>query len=130
MANYNPKIENLKPFNQLTVNEQRLLAKQGGKKSAQVRHEKRKMRDILQTLLSMEVMQDKTLKSVKEAMMCSVVKKAVNGDLKAVEWIQACIEEKPAEKLSLSPSPEVKTEVQMIIDRIITHNTACNNKIL
>ena len=119
MANYNPKIENLKPFNQLTVNEQRLLAKQGGKKSAQVRHEKRKMRDILQTLLSMEVMQDKTLKSVKEAMMCSVVKKAVNGDLKAVEWIQACIEEKPVEKLSLSPSPEVKTEVQMIIDEII-----------
>lgn len=71
----------------------------------------------------MEVMQDKTLKSVKEAMMCSIAKKAV-------ERIQACIEEKPAEKLSLSPSPEVKTEVQMIIGRIITHNTVCNSKIL
>lgn len=84
----------------------------------------------MQTLLSMEVMQDKTLKSVKEAMMCSIAKKAVNDDLKAVERIQACIEEKPAEKLSLSPSPEVKTEVQMIIGRIITHNTVCNSKIL
>lgn len=89
------------------------------KKSAQVRHEKRKMRDILQTLLSMEVMQDKTLKSAKEAMMCSIVKKAVNGDLKAVEWIQACIEEKPVEKLSLSPSLEAKTEAQQIISDII-----------
>ena len=105
------------------------MYKKGGE-SAQVRHEKRKMIYILQTLLSMEVMQDKTLKSAKEAMMCSVVKKAVNGDLKAVEWIQAGIEEKPFEKLSLSPSPEVKTEVQMITDRIITNNSVCNSKIL
>ena len=55
-------------------------------------------------------------------MFICIVKKAVNGDLKAVEWIQDCMEEKPAEKLSLSPPPEVKTEVQMIIDEIIGNN--------
>ena len=42
MPNKHPKVENLKPFNKLTVNEQRLIAKQGGKKSGIVRLEKRK----------------------------------------------------------------------------------------
>ncbi len=119
MVNYNPKKEFLKPNSVRTPLERSELAKRAGMKSGEIRREKRKMREILEILLSQDIMQAGALKSTKEAMMCSIVKKAVNGDLKAVEWIQACIEEKPAEKLSLSPSPEVKTEVQMIIDEII-----------
>lgn len=119
MVNYNPKKEFLKPNSVRTPLERSELAKLAGMKSGEIRREKRKMREILEILLSQDIMQAGALKSTKEAMMCSIVKKAVNGDLKAVEWIQACIEEKPAEKLSLSPSPEVKTEVQMIIDEII-----------
>lgn len=119
MVNYNPKKEFLKPNSVRTPLERSELAKRAGMKSGEIRREKRKMREILEILLLQDIMQAGALKSTKEAMMCSIVKKAVNGDLKAVEWIQACIEEKPAEKLSLSPSPEVKTEVQMIIDEII-----------
>ena len=119
MVNYNPKKEFLKPNSVRTPLERSELAKRAGMKSGEIRREKRKMREILEILLSQDIMQAGALKSTKEAMMCSIVKKAVNGDLKAVEWIQACIEEKPAEKLSLSPSPEVKTEVQMIIDSFI-----------
>ena len=120
MSNKQPKVENLKPFNKLTVNEQRLLAKQGGKKSGIVRLEKRKMREILEILLSQDLKQSGMLKSTKEAIMVQVVKKALSGDLKAVEWIQACIGEKPIEKtMSLSPTLEAKTEAQQIVADII-----------
>ena len=57
--------ENLKPFNKLTVNEQRLIAKQGGKKSGIVRLEKRKMREILEILLSQDLKQSGVLKITK-----------------------------------------------------------------
>lgn len=120
MSNKQPKVENLKPFNKLTVNEQRLIAKQGGKKSGIVRLEKRKMREILEILLSQDLKQSGVLKSTKEAIMVQVVKKALSGDLKAVEWIQTCIGEKPIEKsMSLSPTLEAKTEVQQIVADII-----------
>lgn len=120
MTNKNPKTENLIPLNQLTMVEQRKIQSTGGKKSAKARQEKRLMKDILQILLSMEVTQDKTIKSTKEAMLCSIIKKAIKGDLKAVEWIQACIGEKPIEKtMSLSPTLEAKTEAQQIVADII-----------
>lgn len=120
MSNKQPKVENLKPFNKLTVNEQRLLAKQGGKKSGIVRLEKRKMREILEILLSQDLKQSGMLKSTKEAIMVQVVKKALSGDLKAVEFIQNTIGEKPFEKsMSLSPSLEAKTEAQQIVADII-----------
>lgn len=112
--------ENLKPFNKLTVNEQRLIAKQGGKKSGIVRLEKRKMREILEILLSQDLKQSGVLKSTKEAIMVQVVKKALSDDLKTVEFIQNTIGEKPIEKsMSLSPTPESKTEAKAIIDEIL-----------
>ena len=120
MSNKQPKVENLKPFNKLTVNEQRLIVKQGGKKSGIVRLEKRKMREILEILLSQDLKQSGVLKSTKEAIMVQVIKKALSGDLKAVEFIQNTIGEKPIEKtMSLSPTLEAKTEAQQIIADII-----------
>ena len=98
MTNKNPKTENLIPLNQLTMVEQRKIQSAGGKKSAKAIQEKRLMKDILQILLSVEVTQDKIIKSTKEAMLCSIVKKAIKGDLKAVEWIQACIGENPLKR--------------------------------
>ena len=116
--------ENLKPFNKLTVNEQRLIAKQGGKKSGIVRLEKRKMREILEILLSQDLKQSGMLKSTKEAIMVQVVKKALSGDLKAVEFIQNTIGEKPIEKtMSLSPTLEAKTKAQQIVAGIIAKQT-------
>ena len=53
-------------------------------------------------------------------MLCSIVKKAIKGDLKAVEFIQNTIGEKPIEKtMSLSPTLEAKTEAQQIVADII-----------
>ena len=124
MSNKQPKVENLKPFNKLTVNEQRLIAKQGGKKSGMVRLEKRKMREILEILLSQDLRQSGMLKSTKEAIMVQVVKKALSGDLKAVEFIQNTIGEKPIEKtMSLSPTLEAKTKAQQIVAGIIAKQT-------
>lgn len=79
MTNKNPKTENLIPLNQLTMVKQRKIQSAGGKKSAKVRQEKRLMKDILQILLSMEVTEDKTIKSTKEAMLYSILK-VIKGD--------------------------------------------------
>lgn len=77
------------------------------------------MKDILQTLLETEVKQDNQLKSAKEAMLFSVVKEAINGNLKAIEFIQETIGEKPIYNSNSSLDPQRKVEVQEIIDELI-----------
>ena len=44
--------KNLIPFNKRTESERRKIAKQGGKKSGEVRREKKTMRETIEMLLS------------------------------------------------------------------------------
>ena len=115
--NKNPKTENLIPLSARNPTEKKELQQKGGKISAKVRQERKKLKDELRYLLNVE---DKTGKTMQEKMCLSLVKNAIDGDLNAVEWIQACIGEKPIEKtMSLSPTLEAKTEAQQIVADII-----------
>ena len=116
-------IKNLKPIQkgELSSEEAKKRGKNGGIKSGLKRIEKRLMKDILQILLETEVMQDKQLKSAKEAMLFSVVKNAINGDLKAIEFIQSTIGEKPIYNSNSTADPQRVAEVQEIINELISH---------
>ena len=79
----NKGIKNLKPIysGQLSQEELKKRQSNGGKKSAKIRAEKRKMKEILEILLANPTLCEGKEISNKEAMLVKVVQKAVNeGD--------------------------------------------------
>lgn len=104
--------KNLKPFNTLTEKEQRELAVKGGKASAKKRKEQKLLKDTLLELLTLPATKStpkdisdaaalSELKSgltVQEEIAVALVKKAKNGDLRAIELLRDTIGQKPVDK--------------------------------
>ena len=116
MANMNPKIENLKSNLDRTPIERQLLASKAGMASGKARKERKQMKDILQLLLDLEIKEYGHILTAKEAMLLSVVKNAIEGDLKAIEFIQSTIGEKPIYNSNSTADPQRVAEVQEIIN--------------
>lgn len=94
MANPNPKIENL--THELTTKELR----KGGIRSAQVRKEKKLLKDYLEIALSIidkDTKEDNYTKMVK-----ALLEKAYTGDTKAFEVVRDTIGQKPVEHIQAS----------------------------
>lgn len=90
MTNKNPKTENLIPLSARNPTEKKELQQKGGKISAKVRQERKKLKDELIYLLNVE---DKTGKTMQEKMCLSLVKNAIDGNVKAFEVIRNTIGE-------------------------------------
>ena len=88
--------KNLKPFDKLTVEEQRKIASNGGKKSAEKRKEKKKLKEELEILLEMATEEGNTNQ---EAMCIAILTKAKTGDTKAFELIRDTILQKPKDEV-------------------------------
>lgn len=82
--------------------EQRERARKAGKRSAQVRRERKTMRQELEILLNEEI-HDKNGKAMntQKALGTSLIKAALNGNVKAFEVIRDTIGEKPVEKVDV-----------------------------
>jgi hypothetical protein len=113
MANPKGNIQNLKPLNARTKEEQAKIVKQGGIKSGEARRAKKTFKELAQVLLNMEAdskskrlvqklfpdMDDKNITS-RMAMISRQYEKAVTrGDSKAFEVLRDTAGEKPVEKL-------------------------------
>lgn len=83
--------QNLKPFNELTENEQRAIASAGGKASGEARRKRKTLKEELLLMLS----EGETQQSVTLAL----IEKAMSGDTKAFEVIRDTIGEKPVDKV-------------------------------
>ncbi len=83
--------QNLIPFDKLTENEQRKIASAGGKASGEARRARKTLKEELLLLLS----EGDTQKSVSVALL----KKAMDGDVRAFEVLRDSIGEKPVEKV-------------------------------
>lgn len=91
--------KNLKPFSERTESEQRKIRSKGGKKSGEVRRAKKTMREILDYLLEKEITNNKGEKATtKEAILVAAIKKAIAGDIKALQFIRDTIGEMPVVK--------------------------------
>lgn len=110
------KRENLIAANELTEEELRKMASNGGKKSAEVRRRKKTMREALEMLMYNTELNEQT-KQMLEAegishedfnhqmvITRSLIAKAESGDVQAYNAICAMIGEKPAEKMEMSGS--------------------------
>lgn len=108
------KRENLIAANELTEDQLRKMASNGGKKSAEVRRRKKTMREALEMLMYNTELPEAT-KQMLEAegvnesdfnhqmvITRSLIAKAEAGDVQAYNAICAMIGEKPAEKVDMS----------------------------
>ena len=96
------KSENLIPFDERTENEQREIARKGGKASGVARREKKALKTTLEALLTMPIkdgkledvdkikslasLENKNI-SVQEAIVLKALQRALNGDIKAFKAI-------------------------------------------
>ena len=92
--------QNLIPWNKRTESEQREYAKQGGKKSGEVRRQKKAMKDMMQTLLSLPLPDCKGKEELQElgideedmntqtVILMAQVQKAMKGNLDSAKFVR------------------------------------------
>lgn len=85
--------QNLRPFSKLTESEQREIAQKGGIASGAVRREKKKIKEVLEILLSMP--DNNSGIDNREAICLALLNQAKTGDAQAFKIIRDTIGEKP-----------------------------------
>ena len=120
--------ENLRKIN-LTHDEATRNGKKGGEASGKARRKKKQMKDMFEYILQLDVTDEKLRKQMEEmgiadeqmtinALTCyAMVRKAVEGDTKAAEFIATMTGQKPQEKF----------KVEGTVDRPITIPKALQN---
>lgn len=97
-------IDNLVPNEARTPEERRANARKAGIASGDARRAKRTMREVLEVLL--ETVDKDSDKTNIEVMMASAVRKAMNGDLKAMEFVRDTSGQKPDTQITVK---DIKT---------------------
>ena len=118
------KRENLGAANELTEEELRRMASNGGKKSVEVRRRKKTMREALEMLLYKTELPEQMKERLRQEgiiadddmnhqMMItrSLIAKAEAGDVQAYNAICGMIGEKPAEKVEMSGGQQMDLKV-------------------
>lgn len=103
--------KNLIPFNQRTESEQREIASRGGIASGEARRERKTFREGLLYLLNTPCEDQEGTQQ--DAILASLIRKAIGGDVRAIETIRDTIGEKPVEKVAnVTPDPDVVSSVE------------------
>ena len=101
--------ENLKPFNQLTEEEQRELARKGGIRSGEVRRERKKFKEDL--IAALEAIKDG--KTVQELGVEAIISKFIAGDMQAFTIVRDTIGEKPTDRVEADVKNEVNINIEL-----------------
>lgn len=101
--------ENLRPFNELTEDEQRELARKGGQASAEARRRKKELRELLEIALSQpsEIVEGEDNYT---AITAALVQKAIQGDTKAYEVIRDTLGQKPTEQTQMDLTAKIEVD--------------------
>lgn len=107
--------KNLKPFSELTEEQQREIRRKGGKASVEAKRQRKSMREAMQIgMFELELPENEKdklksagVKNEKDmdnqmAATIAMIKKAKEGDVQAYNAICAMLGEKPADKMELS----------------------------
>jgi len=96
-------IQNLKPMNKRTKDEQREIAQKAGKKSGEARRAKKQLREVLEMALEMS---DNTTGEINAvAITQALINAARKGNVRAYEVIRDTIGEKPTDKQEFNFTP-------------------------
>ena len=101
--------KNLKPLNTRSKEEQKKIRSAGGKKSGEVRRQRKTLREELLALLSDG--------NTQKDMNLAIIQKALNGDTKAYEVVRDTIGEKPIDKVMVAEVDQnIINEVEAMIN--------------
>ena len=101
--------DNLIPFTELTEEEQRKMASEGGKASGKARRKKKLIKEQLELLLSLPLKDENAKRKLEQigidadnldnqmAMVISIWNKALKGDIQAFNSIRDSVGEKPSD---------------------------------
>ena len=108
--------DNLKPFNSNQSREEaKKNGRKGGKISGEVRRQKKTMREMLDYLLEKELTNKNGEKATTlEAMMASMIKQSISGNVRACEFIRDTIGQKPTEKVEATNATITVTDEKTI----------------
>lgn len=98
-------LQNLVTFGQLPPEQRRALARKAAAVSAQVRKQRKTMREALKQALLM--MEDDSGSDGYAQVAAALISKAINGDVRAIEVLRDSIGEKPATVLQGGDGPPV-----------------------
>lgn len=118
MANDGTK--NLISIGDRTTEEQRAITSKGGKASVKARRERKLMREALGEILSREYIEKDTGEKVDGTtlLMVNAFKNALNGDMRAIEFIRDTLGEKPTEKVEVNADLEkAKRRIAELVER-------------
>ena len=119
-------IDNLVKAEDLTSDELRNRAKKGGKASGKARRDKREQKQIILEVLSMPLEEGSVEKitslaaaeganlSINQAIVIQQVKKALNGDTKAAEYLRDTAGQKPSDKVQLDAGVNIDDTINRI----------------
>lgn len=102
------KTENLVPVTQRTKDEAREISRKGGIMSGKKRQENAEFRKLIQIALNEEYKGGMTNA---EAMVVSMIQKALEGDTKAFEIIRDTAGQKPVEKIEIGMAEQVAEQI-------------------
>lgn len=97
--------QNLRPIKkgELSSEEAKRRGSLGGKKAAEIKRAKKTMKEMLDYLLEKELETKKGEKvTYREAILTSTIKKAIEGDVKAAQFIRDTAGEAPVSKTELT----------------------------
>ena len=90
-------------FNEITAEQQREIASQGGTASVEAKRKKKMLKDCLDVLLEKEYKtKDGKTASGAETLAMTIFQKAQRGDLKAFELVRDTAGQKPIDKVMLA----------------------------
>lgn len=119
-------VDNLVKAEDLTSDELRNRAKKGGKASGKARRDKRDQKQIILEVLSMPLEDGNVEKitslaaaeganlSINQAIVIQQVKKALNGDTKAAEYLRDTAGQKPSDKVQLDTGVNIDDTIHRI----------------
>ena len=116
--------ENLIPLNKRTKEQQREIASMGGKKSQQVRREKRLLKDTIEMLLNNKPTPEMinecaekfgfNPKDLQEVITGGLISRAMSGDPRAYEVLRDTAGQKPVERVENTNINKTPFEIKLI----------------
>ena len=109
--------KNLKPIKkgELSKEEAKKRGSKGGKRSGEVRRERKTMKEMLDYLLQQDITNKQgETKNTLEVMMTAQIKEAIKGNTKAAQFVRDTIGEMPTQKVELDSSEVVKQGLNRI----------------
>lgn len=124
MKNYNRGWDNLRSLNDVSPEEKYAIQSAGGKASAAAKKERRRLEELANRILNLQLPGDEDIRAELEAhgidptcdagIVLAQVKRALNGDVKAAIWIRDILGENPSNRITVDMPDYLTTPVSTL----------------